>query len=153
MRSPRISVVAALACAALLAVGCGVATKPPEPTPADFIGITQELGVRGITARDIVSGDPGCGDRHLSPTAISFTASGLDQAHPVRVYLYVFTNRDAYERNLDDVDSCARSYVSDPATYEKIEVSPYVVAGEGPWGPGFAAALGAALTTAAGSGG
>ena len=88
-----------------------------------------------------------------SADEIAFTASGLDQASPVRAYLYIFRNRDAYDRNLDDVDACARSYVTDPATYEKIEISPYVATGQGPWAPDFKAALTDALTVAAGTGG
>lgn len=139
--------------AALATVACGAATKPPAPTPADFIGLTHELALRGIAATDIVSGDAGCVDRHLSPTAISFTARGLDQSTPIRIYLYIFGDRDAFERNLGNVDSCARSYVSDPAAYEKLEVSPYVAAGQGPWAIAFRAALSQALTSAAGSGG
>jgi hypothetical protein len=133
--------------------GCGPATRPPSPTPADFIGITQHLGTRGVVARDIVSGDAGCDDQLLAKTAIGFTASGLDQASPVRTYLYIFRNRDAFERNLDDVDACARSYVTDPATYEKIEISPYVATGQGPWSADFREALTDALTVAAGTGG
>lgn len=143
-----LAIVAALATAA-----CGAATKPPAPTPADFIGLTHELALRGIAATDIVSGDAGCADRHLTPTAISFTAQGLDQSTPVRIYLYIFGDRDAFERNLGNVDSCARSYVGDPAAYEKLEVSPYVAAGQGPWATAFRAALSQALTTAAGTGG
>jgi len=143
-----LAIVAALATAA-----CGEATRPPAPTPADFIGLTHELALRGIAATDIVSGDAGCADRHLSPTAISFTARGLDQSNPVRIYLYIFGDRDAFERNLGNVDSCARSYVGDPAAYEKLEVSPYVAAGQGPWASAFRAALLQALTAAAGTGG
>ncbi len=148
---PTVLVVAIVA--SLAAAACGAATKPPAPTPADFIGITHELALRGIAATDIVSGDAGCPDRRLSPTAISFTARGLDQSSPIRIYLYIFGDRDAYERNLGDVDSCARSYVSDPAVYEKLEISPYVAAGQGPWAPAFRAALSQALSAAAGTGG
>ncbi len=139
--------------AALAAAACGAATKPPAPTPADFIGLTHELALRGIAATEIVSGDAGCVDRSLTPTAISFTAQGLDQSAPVRIYLYIFGDRDAFERNLGNVDSCARSYVGDPATYEKLEISPYVAAGQGPWASAFRAALKQALTAAAGTGG
>jgi len=141
------------AVAAVIVVGCGSATRPPSPTPADFIGITQQLGSRGIVARDIVSGDAGCDDRQLAKTAIAFTATGLDQSTPVKTYVYIFRNRDAFERNLDDVDACARSYVTDPAAYEKIEASPYVATGQGPWAPDFRAGLTDALTVAAGTGG
>lgn len=152
MRLPHPVALAVVAGIAVLLAACGAATRPPEPTPADFIGISRELGPRGIIARDIVSGDAGCDDQPLAKTAISFTASGLDQPAPVRLYLYIFRNRAAYERNLGNVDSCARSYVSDPATYEKLEVSPYVVAGQGPWATSFRATLVEALTMAAGSG-
>jgi hypothetical protein len=152
-RSGRLPQALTLAMTALLVVGCGSATRPPSPTPADFIGITQHLGGRGIVARDIVSGDAGCDDQLLAKTAIAFTASGVDQTSPVRTYLYIFRNRDAFDRNLGEVDACARSYVTDPATYEKIEISPYVASGQGPWAPDFRAALTDALTVAAGTGG
>ena len=49
--------------------------------------------------------------------------------------------------------ACARSYVTDPAGLESIDVSPYVLAGQGPWGPDLRAALRAGLTVAAGNGG
>ena len=50
------------------------------------------------------------------------------------------------------VDACARSYVTDPDTYESAEQSPFVVAGQGPWGPQFKAALRKVLEVTAGSG-
>jgi hypothetical protein len=44
--------------------------------------------------------------------------------------------------------------VTDPATFEAIDAySPYVVAGQGPWGARFRAALREALRIAAGTGG
>jgi hypothetical protein len=43
--------------------------------------------------------------------------------------------------------------VTDPETFESIEESPYVLAGQGPWGQAFEAALRAGLATAAGTGG
>jgi hypothetical protein len=48
---------------------------------------------------------------------------------------------------------CARSWVTDPDQYQSIEASPFVLAGQGPWAPRFAAELEAALTAAAGTGG
>ena len=75
-----------------------------------------------------------------APTRISprprsaFDAVGLDQATPVRLYVYIFRNRATYERLRSTVDGCARSFVTDPATFESVETSPYVVAGQGPWG-------------------
>jgi uncharacterized protein YfaQ (DUF2300 family) len=64
----------------------------------------------------------------------------------------VFRNRATFERLRATVDSCARSFVTDPATYESVDESPYVVAGQGPWATGFEAALRQGLDVAAGSG-
>ena len=139
---------------ALLLSGCGlVSTTAPPATPTDFPGIASELSRRGIVVDDIASGDPGCDDPELAPTAIRFTAEGLDQADPTPLYLYIFRNRDAFERRRTDVDACLRSYVTDPAALGLIESSPFVLAGPGPWAPDFAAELRRGLTQAAGTGG
>ena len=81
-----------------------------------------------------MSGDAGCDDPTLIPTAIGFDAAGLDQAEPVRIHLYIFRNRDSFERLRATVDACARSFVTDPETFETIEQSPFVVAGPGALG-------------------
>jgi hypothetical protein len=143
-----------LAVLALLAVGCSVVVDPtpPSPTPADFGGIAAALVQAGIKVVHPVSGDAGCQDRVLGPTAISFEASGLDQATPVKIYTYLFADRATFERLRSTVDACARSYVTDPDTYESAEQSPFVVAGQGPWGPQFKATLRKVLETTAGSG-
>jgi hypothetical protein len=139
-------------CAQVL-LGCGViSTTPPAPTPADFQGIATELTVRRIRIEEIVAGDAGCEDRTLIPTAIGLTASGLDQAEPVRIYLYIFRNRASFERLRASIDGCARSFVTDPQTFETVEQSPYVLAGQGPWSPQFEAAVREALSAAAGTG-
>jgi hypothetical protein len=143
-----------LAILALVAVGCNVVVDPtpPSPTPADFGGIAGALVQSGIKVEHPVSGDPGCQDRVLGPTAISFDASGLDQATPVKLYIYLFADRATFERLRATVDACARTYVTDPDTYESAEQSPFVVAGQGPWGPKFKAKLRDVLAVAAGSG-
>lgn len=139
---------------ATLLAGCGVvAMTPPAPSPADFLGIGAELEARGLSLGRIVSGDAGCADRALTPTAISFDAKGLDQADPVRIYIYIFRNRAAFERLRASVDTCAASFITDPATFESVEESPFVVAGQGPWGADFEATLREGLTAAAGTGG
>ena len=139
---------------ALIVAGCGtVETTPPAPTPADFGGIVSEFAKRGIVVTHVVSGDAGCSDAALIPTAISFTATGLDQASPVKVYLYIFNNRAAFERLRTTVDDCARRFVTDPETYQSIDESPFVAAGQGPWGQQFEAGLRNGLAVAAGSGG
>ena len=46
-----------------------------------------------------------------------------------------------------------QSFVTDPETYESVDPSPYVVAGQGPWGTQFRDTLRQVLTTAAGDGG
>ncbi len=97
----------------------------------------------------MVAGDPGCYDQRLARTAISFDASGVDQAEPTRVYLYAFKDVTAYDELRPVVDLCARSYVSDPAAYGTVDATPYVLAGPGPWAPDFQDALGDALERAA----
>jgi hypothetical protein len=139
--------------AALLLAACGtISTTPPAPTPADFQGIATELTKRRIAISELVSGDAGCDDPVLTPTAIGITARGLDQATPVRMYLYIFRDREAFERLRASIDGCARTFVTDPQTYETVEQSPFVVAGQGPWAPEFEAAVRDALEVAAGTG-
>ncbi len=143
-----------LVLAAVFLVGaCGtISTTPPAPTPADFDGIATEITKGRIAIDDLVSGDAGCSDPVLVPTAIGLTAKGLDQPTPVRMYLYIFRNRASYEKLRSTIDACARSYVTDPETFESIEASPFVLAGQGPWGPEFHAALRQAIDVAAGTG-
>jgi hypothetical protein len=143
----------ALALLAVLLSACRSAGTPAGPTPADFPGITRVLGPLGISVSAIASGDAGCDDAHLAPTGISFQASGLDQPTPVPLHVYIFRDAAAFERNLDAIDACARSYVTDPARYVKLQASPFVLVGQGPWGERFATALRAGLETAASSGG
>ena len=148
-----VRVVGVVSIAAVLA-GCGVVSRtPPAPTPADFLGISSSLVARGIAIDHVVSGDAGCRDANLAKTAISFRASGLDQTTPVPVYLYIFGSRESFVNRRGDVDTCARSYVTDPQAFASIDASPFVLAGQGPWAPRFSAALRAGLTEAAGTGG
>jgi len=139
--------------AAGLVVGCGaISTSAPAPTPADFPGIAGNMAQRGIAISHIVSGDPGCANSDLGKTAIAFDGAGLDQPAPVRLYVYIFRNRETYERLRSTVDSCARSYVTNPESYESVETSPFVLSGQGPWGPQFKENLRAAIVEAAGTG-
>jgi hypothetical protein len=138
---------------ALTLTGCGnLLQSPPAPTPADFQGIAGDVVQRGIRIDHIVSGDAGCPDAELKKTAIAFDATGLDQATPVRVYLYIFRNRESYERLRATIDDCARTYVTNAEAFESVETSPYVVAGQGPWGQRFKTNLRAAIEQAAGTG-
>jgi hypothetical protein len=100
-----------------------------------------------------VSGDAGCPDATLAPTAIAFDARGLDQATPVRIRVYIFRDRDAWQRLSATVAGCAKSYVTDDTTYESLAPSPFVVSGQGPWPAKFAAGLKTAFSAAAGTGG
>lgn len=136
----------------LVLAGCGISTSPPPPTPADFQGIAGELVQRGIQIERIVSGDAGCDDITLERTAIALDAKGLDQATPTRLYIYIFRNRESFDRLRQTVDACARSYVTDPASFESIEASPFVIASAGPWAPEFRSAVRQAITVAAGTG-
>jgi hypothetical protein len=146
----RIAAVAALL--ALTLGGCRALLEPtPSPTPVDFVGIASQLAQRGIAIDHVLSGDAGCSNPNLIPTAISFTASGLDQRQPVKVYLYIFSSQDAYNRRLPDVDACARAYVTDASTYAAVDAAPYVASGQGPWGQQFTDQIRAALRAAAGA--
>jgi hypothetical protein len=139
---------------ALTLAACGTRVGDlPAPSPANFPSIASLLGDAGITVTDQVSGDAGCKDSNLVPTAIGFTASGLDQlgAGP-DPHLHVCRRADLVapvEHGLE----CAQSFVTDPETYESIDPSPYVLAGQGPWGTKFRDTLRQVLTTAAGDGG
>jgi hypothetical protein len=154
MPGPSRARAAALSIAAVLALaGCGtISTSPPAPTPADFQGLAAELTKAGVVIDRIVSGDAGCDDPVLIPTAIGLDASGLDQPEPVRVYLYIFRNRASFDRLRSTVDDCAQSFVTDPDTFESVEQSPFVIAGQGPWAPEFEAAVRSALEVAGGTG-
>lgn len=150
----RIRGLALLVALAAAIAGCGtISTTAPPATPTDFPGILGRLNAAGIKASDWVSGDAGCDDGDLAKTAISFQAKGLDQATPVTLYVYIFRNRDAFERNRERIGPCAASFVTDPDTFEELEQSPYVIASQGPWAPQFEAVLRSTLALAAGTGG
>jgi hypothetical protein len=154
-RSPlRPARLAAFALAAALVVaGCGTILRtPPAPTPADFPTMAGILTQHAIKVDKIVSGDAGCDDANLGKTAIGFDAWGLDQATPVRIHVFIFRNRATYDRLRSTIDQCAAKFVTDPETFESVETSPYVVAGQGPWGTVFKDNLRGAITEAAGTG-
>jgi hypothetical protein len=139
---------------AMVVTGCTTLTgTPPAPTPADFPGIAAALARRGISIDRIVSGDPGCDDANLVPTAIRFEASGLDQPAPTRAYVYIFRTREAFDRLRPDVVRCADAFVTDEEGEPWIALSPFVLTGPGPWPGAFRKAMEDALTEAAGRGG
>jgi hypothetical protein len=139
---------------ALVLGGCaGILESPPVPGPEPFPGISAQLGRFGVNVVSWTSGDAGCDDPTLSPTAIRFEAEGLDQTTPVLLRIYIFRNREAWERRQADVDTCAAAWADDPATFELLQVSPYILAGQGPWPPEFDAAIRQGIGAAAGSGG
>ncbi|HSS35979.1 MAG TPA: hypothetical protein VLR93_06870 [Patescibacteria group bacterium] len=148
---PRLAVLMFLALC-LTAMACTRGADVPSPSPTDFAGIVEQLAKRGILVANVVAGDAGCPDATLAPTAIAFDASGLDQREPIRIRVYIFRNHDAWQRLSGSVASCAHAYVTDSSTYESLAPSPFVVSGQGPWPPGFAAALKDGFTVAAGSG-
>lgn len=139
---------------AITAGGCGSLTvSPPVPGPESFPEFSSQLGRVGVGVESWTAGDAGCDDPTLAPTAIRFEARGLDQATRATLRIYIFRNRDAWERRQADVDMCVAAWADDPATFELVSTSPYVLAGQGPWPPEFEAAIRSALTAAAGSGG
>lgn len=143
-----------VAMVAMVVTGCaGVLQSPPVPGPASFPEISAQLGRFGVDVSSWTSGDAGCDDPTLNATAIRFEASGLDQPSPVTFRIYIFRNRDAWDRRLADVDTCAASWAADPATFELVQTSPYVLAVQGPLPTEFDAAVRRALTESAGTGG
>ncbi len=145
---------AATLCLALTLSGCSaILASPPVPDPQPFPGIAGELGRVGIDVQTWTSGDSGCNDSTLNPTAIRFTAKGLDQSNPITLRIYIFRDHAAWDRRLADVDACSGAWATDPSTFEVIQRSPYVVAGQGPWPPQFAAALRQGIEASAGNGG
>ena len=151
---PPTARVAIVAVASLLVAGCAaLTTAPPAPTPADFPGLAGVLAQNGILVTDFVSGDPGCDDPTLTPTAIRFDATGYEIDQPVTARIYIFRNREAYERRRADVDACALAWAGDPSTVEAMDASPFVIVGAGPWPAEFKRALRNALVEAAGTGG
>ncbi|HET9852171.1 MAG TPA: hypothetical protein VFP56_06655 [Candidatus Limnocylindrales bacterium] len=151
--TPRPGLLAVTAALVVLLAGCSALLEAaPTPTPQPFPGITGELGRVGVIVTSWTSGDAGCDDPTLSPTAIRFDAQGLDQRTPVHVRIYIFKNREAFDRRSPDVESCVATWATDPATFELLQVSPYVVAGQGPWPPAFDQAMREGITAAAGTG-
>jgi len=148
----RPGLIVALGLSLALASCTGLVEGRPTPTPQDFGGITAALGGAGIVVTHPQSADTGCSDPNLIPTAIGFEAAGLGVTTPVHLRIYIFADRDAWQRHLADVDACVATWATDPATFETIESSPYVLTGQGPWPAGFKAALRAALLAAAGNG-
>jgi len=137
---------------AVLAVSaCGTISTSPAVTPADFQGVAGAMRTQGIALDHLVSGDAGCPDPTLTKTAIGFDASGLDQSTVIRVRIYIFGNADSYQRLRSTIDACAAAFVTDPATFQSIDDSPYVLAGQGPWAPKFEAALRQALKATVGT--
>lgn len=135
----------------LTLIGCdALRGTAPTAAPGDFGDLSFALSVRHVRVDRTVSGDAGCADASLAPTAIAFDASGLDQPTAVRLRIYIFRNDDTYQRRRPDVDICVSSWAADPATFELVDASPFVIAGQGPWGPEFKAALRDALIEAAG---
>ena len=151
MRHSLLVLLAVVACLALSA--CESDNDPANPTPASLSAVLEVFGSNGIALSNVVSGDAGCANQDLAHTAVSFDAKGLDQTTPTRIYLYGFKNRATFERLASTVDACARSYATDPAAYGALQVSPFVLAGPGPWAPQFHERLRPALTQAAGNGG
>jgi hypothetical protein len=151
---PPAGLAAILLIVSVALAGCAdVLQSPPTPNPEPFPGISGQLGRFGVNVLNWTSGDPGCDDPSLSPTAIRFEAQGLDQSTPVQLRIYIFRNREAFDRRKADVDTCVEAWAEDPASFEILKESPYVLAGQGPWPPGFEDAIKKGLKESAGNGG
>ena len=148
-RRPLVCLIAA---SGLLAGCSALLDAAPTPTPQPFPGIAGELGSVGVDVLSWTAGDAGCEDATLSPTAIRFEAQGLDQPTPVLLRIYIFRDRATWDRRTSDVEACAAAWATDPAAFELMQISPYVVTGQGPWPPRFEQAVREGITAAAGTG-
>ena len=145
-----------LAGAVLVVVaGCGSSLDAlrgtPSATPADFTGLARFLADRDLAAGDVVSGDAGCDDRTLTPTAISFHLSGAGIARPTIARVYLFRDDAAYRRLRASVDACAAAWIGDRSTLLMVDASPYVLVTDGITDQGAIDAVRAALHEAAGN--
>ena len=146
----RVREIALMALAAVTLGGCSALQgQPPEPTPLDFGGIAGQIALQGIAVDRPISGDAGCTDPKLIPTAVGLDLSGLGVASPLRARIYIFNDTAAYDRRRADVDSCVAMWATDPGSVEFIDASPFVLAVQGPVPAPFKAALAHALATAA----
>jgi hypothetical protein len=133
-------------------VGCSSLVEgKPTPTPQDFGGLVEALRTAGIIVTNPTSGDAGCSDPNLIPTAIAFEATGPGATTPLRLRVYIFGSEAAYDRRRPDVDACDANWATDPATFETVDAVPYVLAGQGPWPAAFKTAAQIALRQAAGT--
>jgi hypothetical protein len=150
----RASLLPALAVLAVLALaGCSALQgKPDQPTPLDFNGIAGEVALQGVAVGRPVSGDAGCSDRTLIPTAVGFDVSGFGVTTPLRARVYIFADKAAYLRLRSEVDTCVGAWATDPVNVEFLDVSPYVLVVQGPIPDAFKNALMRGLVNAAGNG-
>ncbi|HYL40214.1 MAG TPA: hypothetical protein VET90_02800 [Candidatus Binatus sp.] len=130
--------------------GCSALIGPtPGPSPLDFPGFADQLTLQGLTIQQPISGDAGCDDPTLVPTAIGFELSGLGVTKPIHARVYLFAGRAAYDRRRAQVDTCTAAWTTDPADVEFINAPPFVLVVQGPLPPAFKAALVRALTISA----
>ena len=113
---PSPSIAAVRASLVLVVAGCGtISTSPPAPTPADFQGIATELTSATIAIDDIVSGDAGCDDRALIPTAIGFDGQRPGPGRARCGSTCTSSATGPRSRSCAPaIDACARSFVTDP---------------------------------------
>jgi hypothetical protein len=151
---PRIVARLSLVMATLVLAGCSALNgAPPEPTPRDFPAIAAQLELQGLTVERVVSGDAGCSDPTLIPTAIGFDVSGLGVTSPIRARVFLFADDAAYQRRRAEVDTCTAAWATDPPNVEFVDASPFVLVIQGPVPAAFKAAMVRAITTSAGGGG
>ncbi len=149
-RPRRLGIGVGLALAVVALAGCSdLGGAPPAPTPLDFPGLADQLTLQGLIVAQPKSGDAGCNDPALIPTAIGFEVSGLGVTTPIHARVYLFADQAAYDRRRPEVDTCTAAWTTDPGTVEFIDVSPFVLVVQGPVPPAFKAALRAAVTAAA----
>lgn len=147
-----------VAAAAALAIGLAACAGPPiSPTPAPVSGVYQQVALHGGSLVGAVSGDAGCAVADQAPLAthvrFHIPASSGDVQD---VYLFVYADRAAFDRQASSFASCRAAYAASQAAggrpVRAVEVSPYRAFGPA-WSDETLGVIRDALTVAAGNGG
>ena len=119
----------------LLVAGCSyVETTPPPPTPADFRGSPASSSSAASSSTASSRATPAATTRSSARPPSRSTRRGSTRRPRSGSTCTSSGNRATFERLRATIDACARTYVTDPQTYESVEQSPFVMAGQGPWG-------------------
>ncbi len=154
---PRIRAVAALAVVVATTLATGCAGPPISPTPQPASGIYQQIALHGGAVVSAVAGDPGCTVPGQIPLAthvrlrVPAASAQIDD-----MYLFVYADRPAFDRQAANFAACRNAYAASAATggrpVRDVQVSPYRAFGPG-WSDSTLDVIRQSMVVAAGNGG